>query len=172
MDGRASPEGRRIQTNGARNEKASRLSRAKHNQSKETKKTSRERDRAFIRNPSLSPLSSRPPPHFANHRRRNSKRAGSGRPRRSHSVPSSAEVKPCSKSLPLHFFLGNFRGFWVKVWIFGGGGWGGVLRISETTLLERFECGQVEGSEGVEVFNCALAGCQDLSREFWFCFSI
>lgn len=91
MDGRASPEGRRIQTNGARNEKASRLSRAKHNQSKETKKTSRERDRAFIRNPSLSPLSSRPPPHFANHRRRNSKRAGSGRPRRSHSVPSSAE---------------------------------------------------------------------------------
>ena len=143
------------------------------NTTRARKQKNEQRERQSIHSKSLrlsSPLSSRPPPHLANHRRRN--RAGSGRPCRSHSVPSSAEVKPCSKSLPLHFFLGNFRGFWVKVWIFREGGWGGVLRISETTLLERFECGQAEGSEGVEVFNCALAGCQDLSREFWFCFSI
>ena len=54
MDGRASPEGRRIQTNGARNEKASRLSRAKHNQGKETKKRAeRETEHSFEIPPSL-----------------------------------------------------------------------------------------------------------------------
>ena len=171
MDGRASPEGRRIQTNGARNEKASRLSRAKHNQSKETKNEQRERQSIHSKSLPLSSLISaasslcQPSPP---QQQEGGIRSAAPVPFR----PLFSRGKTLLKSLPLHFFLGKFRGFWVKVWIFREGGLGGVLRISETTLLERFECGQAEGSEGVEVFNCALAGCQDLSREFWFCFSI
>jgi len=146
MEGRVPRPEDPSKENGARNEKASRLSREKHNQSKKAK-TSRERDSIHSKSLRLSsPLSSRPPPHLANHRRRN--RAGSGRPCRSHSVPSPAEVKPCS-SLCRFIFLGIFSWFfWVKSWVFREGGWGGALRISET-LPERFECGKVDGSEGV-----------------------
>ena len=63
--------------------------------------------------------------------------------------PLSSRGKTLLKSLPLHFSWEFLMVFWVKSWVFREGGWGGALRISETTLPERFECGKVDGSEGV-----------------------
>jgi len=63
--------------------------------------------------------------------------------------PLSSRGKTLLKSLPLHFSWEFLMVFWVKSWVFREGGWRGALRISETTLPERFECGKVDGSEGV-----------------------
>ena len=63
--------------------------------------------------------------------------------------PLFSRGKTLLKSLPLHFSWEFLMVFWVKSWVFREGGWRGALRISETTLPERFECGKVDGSEGV-----------------------
>jgi hypothetical protein len=126
---------RRIQTSGARNEKASRLSRDSNQTSRARKQNKsaegtggcggRERTGgAFIRNRSL--LSSRPPPpppHLASHRR-SRKRARSGRPSRPIPYfrplpPSSAEVR----FFCFQFSVGNFSRFsGERLGFYGGEG--------------------------------------------------
>ena len=148
MEGRVPRPEDPSKENGARNEKASRLSRGKHNQSKKTK-TSRERERQHsfeIPPPLFSSLisaasSSRQP----SPPQQGGIRAAVPVPFR----PLSSRGKTLLKSLPLHFSWEFLMVFWVKSWVFREGGWRGALRISETTLPERFECGKVDGSEGV-----------------------
>jgi len=149
MEGRVPRPEDPSKENGARNEKASRLSRAKHNQSKETKKRA-ERERQSIHSKSL-PLSSlisaasslcQPSPP---QQQEGGIRSAVPVPFR----PLSSRGKTLLKSLPLHFSWEFLMVFWVKSWVFREGGWRGALRISETTLPERFECGKVDGSEGV-----------------------
>lgn len=165
MNGRASPVGRRIQTNGTRNEKASRLSRDKTTRARKQSTTrtaegghpDSERERgAFARSNSLASASSSPACSAArqtNHSRRRC------RPRRAGSAVRSLPIsrgRSLLKSSPLHFpwgvffswfsFLGESLGFFGRE-----GGWGEVLGVAEAILLDRFKCGRPDDSASAGV---------------------
>lgn len=140
MNGRASPVGRRIQTNGTRNEKASRLSRDKTTRARKQSTTrtaegghpdsERERERGIPHSP-VRILSPRPPPHLpARLLARPTTAVGAadrgGQDQRCVVCPFR-EVDPCS-SLRRFIFRGEFfHGFlfWVKDWVSSGGREGG-----------------------------------------------